>query len=73
MSRHFLTGMEPGADGVRALVQRALEIEAGSAPEIRPGKRVVAVFLNPSLRTRTSLEAACGRLGVQPIILQPGT
>jgi len=30
------------------------------------------VFLNPSLRTRTSLEAACALLGVHPIVLQPG-
>lgn len=73
MSRHFLDGSEGGSEGLKALVGRALAIERGSAPQMRRGKRIVAVFLNPSLRTRTSLEAACGRLGIQPIILQPGT
>jgi N-acetylornithine carbamoyltransferase len=69
----FLDGLETGPDGLRALVDRALALEAGAAPRRFAGKRVGAVFLNPSLRTRTSLEAAAGMLGAQPIILQPGT
>ena len=72
-SPHWLDGTERGVDGFRALVARSLDLEAGAAPRPRRGRRVVAVFLNPSLRTRTSLEAACGLLGVQPIVLQPGT
>lgn len=73
MTAHLIDGSEPGVDGLRALIERALELEAGAAPRRFPGKRLVSVFLNPSLRTRTSLEAACHLLGVAPITLQPGT
>lgn len=73
MTAHFIDGCEPGADGVRGLIARALALEAGAAPRKIPNKRLISVFLNPSLRTRTSLEAACHMLGVAPIVLQPGT
>ncbi|MCA9569308.1 MAG: N-acetylornithine carbamoyltransferase [Myxococcales bacterium] len=69
----LLDGTEPGADGVRALVQRAVELRSGAAPRQFPGRSVGAVFFNPSLRTRTSLEAACARLGAHPICIHPGT
>ena len=65
-------GTEPGPDGVRALAHRALELRSGAAPLRFDGKRLAAVFLAPSLRTRFSLEAAAGALGVQPLIAQPG-
>lgn len=64
---------ELGTAGLEAVLRRSLALQAGAAPARLDGKRLVAVFLNPSLRTRTSLEAACGMLGVQPIVLQPGT
>jgi N-acetylornithine carbamoyltransferase len=70
---HVVDGSEGGPERFRSLVHRALEIEAGAAPRRAEGRRAGAVFLNPSLRTRTSFEAACGILGVQPIVLQPGT
>jgi len=73
MTSHFLDGSEPGPDGLKALVARALALEGGAAPRRMPGKRLVSVFLNPSLRTRTSLEAAGHMLGVKVITLQPGT
>lgn len=66
-------GTEPGVDGVMAIVRRALALRAGATPKRFPGKRLAALFLNPSLRTRLSLEAACGALGVQPLIAQPGS
>ncbi|TVQ90748.1 MAG: N-acetylornithine carbamoyltransferase [Deltaproteobacteria bacterium] len=70
---YLLDGLDWGTAPFRALVARALELEAGAAPRRAPGKRLGAVFLNPSLRTRTSIEAAAGMLGIQPIVLQPGT
>ncbi|MFT6145431.1 MAG: N-acetylornithine carbamoyltransferase [Myxococcota bacterium] len=72
MPSHFIDGTEPGPFGVSDIALRALELRAGSAPVRRPGARLAAMFLNPSLRTRTSLEAACSVLGVHPIILEPG-
>jgi N-acetylornithine carbamoyltransferase len=72
MARDLLDGTEPGREGVLRLAERALALRAGAAPERRDGKRVVGVFFDPSLRTRTSMEAACAALGAHPIVVQPG-
>lgn len=68
----LVDGTEPGRDGVAALVARALELRAGARPQDLSGLRLAAVFLNPSLRTRTSLDAACHLLGIHAIALSPG-
>ena len=70
---HLLDGTEPGAEAFRDLVQRSLALRSGAPPRAFPGKALVAVMFNASLRTRTSLEAACAALGVHPIVLHPGT
>ena len=70
---NLLDGTEPGADGVRALVERALALKSGATPRSFPGSRVAGVFFDSSLRTRTSLESASALLRAHPIILQPGS
>lgn len=72
MTTHFVDGTEPGPFGVSDIALRALELRSGAKPERRDGLRLAAMFLNPSLRTRASLEAACSALGIHPIILEPG-
>ena len=72
MIRHLTDGTEPGRDGVLALITRALELRAGSAPKRFDGKRLASVFLNPSLRTRLSLDSACHTLGIHASSLSPG-
>lgn len=69
---NLVDGTEPGREGVLALCRRALDLRAGETPRTFPGRSVGAVFLNPSLRTRSSLEAACARMGVHPVVLHPG-
>ena len=69
---NFIDGTEAGAEGLIALARRALDLRAGAAPGRFPGRRVAAVFLNPSLRTRASLEAAADLLGGHAIVVQPG-
>ncbi|MBN2798354.1 MAG: N-acetylornithine carbamoyltransferase [Deltaproteobacteria bacterium] len=69
---HFFDGTEYGADGALTLAARALELRAGATPRAALGKRLAAVFLNPSLRTRASMEAATTALGASPQIIQPG-
>ncbi|MEO0602581.1 MAG: acetylornithine carbamoyltransferase, partial [Myxococcota bacterium] len=71
MPRHFIDGTEPGKVGVEAIVRRALALAAG-APALRIDRRLVSVFLNPSLRTRLSLDAACHTLGIHHQSLSPG-
>ena len=72
MPRHLVDGTEPGAAGVSALARRALALRGGASPRRQDGKRLGAVFFNSSLRTRMSMEAACGALGIQPLTLSPG-
>lgn len=67
---NLVDGTEPH---LPTLLARALELRAGAAPRRYPGATVGAVLLNPSLRTRTSLESACARMGVHPIVLHPGS
>lgn len=70
--RGIYDGSEFGADGLREIATRALALRGGAAPKRYPGKRLVSVFLNSSLRTRTSMEAAADNLGVHAITLNPG-
>ena len=69
---HFLNGTEPGVNGICDLALRALELRAGAATQNFHGMRISAIFLKPSLRARTSLEAAASALSVHPITLVPG-
>jgi N-acetylornithine carbamoyltransferase len=68
----FVDGSEPGPDGLRDLALRALELRAGAAPAKFPGRRLIAVFSNPSLRTRCSLEAAAHNLDIHAMTVEPG-
>ena len=72
MTVHWVDGTERGKEGFLALVQRALALEAGAGPRSAAGARLVQMYLNPSLRTRTSMESACHMLRAGPITLQPG-
>jgi N-acetylornithine carbamoyltransferase len=72
MPRGLYDGSEFGADGLREIAVRALALRGGAAAKRYPGKRLVSVFLNSSLRTRTSMEAAADNLGMHAITLNPG-
>lgn len=69
---HVIDGLERGADFLMELALRALELRAGADPVRADGARLAAVFAAPSLRTRTSLEAACHALGAHCIPVTPG-
>jgi ornithine carbamoyltransferase len=61
---------------VRAVLDLAKQQKAAraSGDTSRPldGKAAALVFMKPSMRTRVSFEVACGRLGLQPVVLGPG-
>lgn len=59
-------------DAVRGLLARAAELKAGAAGGSFSGKNLVMVFLDPSLRTRTSFEVAMSRHGGHAVVLEPG-
>ena len=74
---HLLTGLEPGLSGISALLDLAATLKV-HGPELalgRPlaGKVFAGMFFDPSLRTRTSMDVACAKLGAHFVELQPGS
>ena len=59
----LLDGLERGQHGAIQLAHRALALRAGASPKRFVGARVAAVFLNPSLRTKTSMDFAADAVG----------
>lgn len=59
-------------DRIRAILGRAGELKAGAAGVSFAGINLIMVFLNPSLRTRTSFEVAMTRHGGHAVVLEPG-
>lgn len=68
----LIDGTEPGAAGVLALCRRALDLRAGAPAQRREGRRIAAVFANPSLRTRASMAAAAAMLGADISVIDAG-
>lgn len=68
--RHFTDLHEGGAEGLNALVNLALALKRRPL-NTKPlaGKTVGLCFMNPSLRTQVSFEAAAASLGAHPITL----
>lgn len=76
ISHHWISGLEGGAGRLERLVTRARSIEDDLDRIVaeRPlaGRVLAALFVNPSLRTRTSMEAAMAKLGGHMVALEPG-
>jgi len=72
MVRHFLGTDEWSDREILALLEKAHALKAGKARGDLQGKILGMVFFNPSLRTRTSFEAAMLRSGGDAIYLEPG-
>jgi ornithine carbamoyltransferase len=71
LPEHFLTGTELGADGLHALLDRALELKADPrASQALAGRHVALLFEKPSTRTRVSFEAGVVELGGHPVVLR---
>ncbi len=74
---HFLTGLEPGLSGIRALIDLAVAIrtDRDEISRLRPlaGRTFAGMYFDPSLRTRTSMDVACAVLGAHCVDLQPGS
>lgn len=70
---HFTRIADLGPDGVRAVLDRAAEWKRHDPGAVLSGRLLGMVFFNPSLRTRTSFEAAMLRSGGHAIVLDVGT
>jgi N-acetylornithine carbamoyltransferase len=70
--KHFYDLADWDDVSVLRMIGEARAYKKGAPAPQFPRATAVFVFLNPSLRTRVSLEVACRRLGIQSLVVQPG-
>ncbi len=69
--KSLLSIADLGAEDIRHLLQRAIELKQGNGEALLKGKVIALLFEKPSLRTRVSFEVAMLQLGGQAIYLSP--
>ena len=70
---NFVKTTEYSREELESLVNSAIRIKSHVKEEkILAGKSIALVFLNPSLRTRASMQIGIYELGGNPVILEPG-
>lgn len=72
MIKHFLTTEDWSQSELDALLADAGYLKQQPLQNHLTGKSIALLFLNPSLRTRTSFELGMQQLGGTAIVLQPG-
>ena len=70
--RDFLATEEWSPEAIDGLLDLARRVKAGERPGGLERKLLAMVFLDPSLRTRTSFEAAMFLHGGHAVVLEPG-
>ena len=70
--RHFLTTTDWSRDELDGLLEQAMQLKQNPLNSHLAGKSCALLFLNPSLRTRTSFELGMQQMGGVAIVLQPG-
>jgi N-acetylornithine carbamoyltransferase len=70
--KHFLTSTDWSRHDLEELLLLANELKRNPVNSSLAGKSIALLFLNPSLRTRTSFELGMQQLGGIAVVLQPG-
>jgi len=70
--RHFLSTVDWTRDELAGLLDLAAELKSDPIRDSLHGKSIALMFLNPSMRTRTSFDLGMQQLGGIAIVLQPG-
>lgn len=70
--RHFLTTQDWTAAELTVLLDLADQLKASPLNQALAGKSVALLFLNPSMRTRTSFQVGVQQMGGIAVVLQPG-
>lgn len=70
--RDFITVEDWGYDGIDAILSLAAKVKQGKVKGGLEGKSLAMVFMDPSLRTRTSFETAMFMHGGHAVSLEPG-
>lgn len=72
MKKHFISTEEWSKDQLEDLLTLAAELKQSPFRQDLRNKSIALLFLNPSMRTRTSFELGMQQLGGTAIVLQPG-
>ena len=70
--KHFLSTSDWSVEELEALLQLAGELKQNPINDSLKGRSIALMFLNPSMRTRTSFDLGMQQLGGLAIVLQPG-
>jgi len=70
--RHFLSTVDWSHEALDGLLALAADLKRSPLNDTLRGKSIALMFLNPSMRTRTSFELGMQQLGGIAIVLQPG-
>ncbi|GAB4194577.1 MAG: N-acetylornithine carbamoyltransferase [Wenzhouxiangellaceae bacterium] len=70
--QHFINTQDWSVSALDGLVEEALALKQSPVNQRLQGRSIALLFLNPSLRTRTSFELGMQQLGGTAIVLQPG-
>ncbi|MBT8059380.1 MAG: N-acetylornithine carbamoyltransferase, partial [Gammaproteobacteria bacterium] len=70
--QHFLSTMDWTQEQLDGLLRLAAELKQDPVQDRLRGKSIALMFLNPSMRTRTSFDLGMQQLGGIAIVLQPG-
>ena len=70
--QHFLSTINWTQEQLGGLLNLAAELKQDPIQDSMRGKSIALIFLNPSMRTRTSFELGMQQLGGVAIVLQPG-
>ena len=69
---HFLTTADWSQEQLDALLRLAADLKKDPIRDDLHGKSIALLFLNPSMRTRTSFDLGMQQLGGMAVVLQPG-
>ncbi|KAA9130440.1 N-acetylornithine carbamoyltransferase [Marinihelvus fidelis] len=70
--KHFLTTQDWSVDELTGLLELADQLKADPLNDSLRGKSVALLFLNPSMRTRTSFQVGAQQMGAIAVVLAPG-
>lgn len=70
--KHFLSTVDYSRAELQGLLDRAAQLRQAPVSRALDGKAIALLFLNPSLRTRSSFEIGAFQLGAHAVVLEPG-
>ena len=70
--RHFLSTEDWSRESLQGLLDQAERLRREPINQRLAGQAMALLFLNPSLRTRTSFEVGAWQLGAKAVVLEPG-